>query len=263
MIFMREKTAPQNAPASRRLRVMTYNVRNCRGRDGICDPARIAEVIAHHQPDIVGLQEVDVARRRSGGVDQAQAIAMHLKMTSHFHPALHVAEERYGDAILTTLPSRLIKAGPLPSLGEQRGALWVAVTIGDEEVNVFNTHLGLRPRERIRQVETLLGPTWLGHPDARVRPTIFMGDFNAGPSSAPFKLLSRHFMEVQAEAADRPRATFPAWFPLLRIDHIFVRGLAVTRSHVDGSGLARRASDHLPLVASVAQRTGHGATSAQ
>lgn len=248
---MREKTASQNAPASRRLRVMTYNVRNCRGRDGVCDPARIAEVIAHHKPDIVGLQEVDVVRRRSGGVDQAQAIAMHLKMTSHFHPALHVAEERYGDAILTTLPSRLIKAGPLPSTGEQRGALWVAVTIGDEELNVFNTHLGLRPSERVRQVETLLGPTWLGHRDMADSLAILMGDFNAGPSSAPFKLLGRHFTEVQTATSSRPRATFPAWFPLLRIDHIFVRGLAVGQSEVDRSRLARRASDHLPLVATI------------
>lgn len=260
---MGEKTASLDDWAQRHLCVLTYNVRNCRGRDGMCDPARIAEVIARHQPDIVGLQEVDVGRRRSGGVDQAQAVAMHLKMASHFHPALHIAEERYGDAILTTLPSRLIKAGPLPSLGEQRGAIWIAVAIGDKEVNVFNTHLGLRPRERARQVETLLGPTWLGHPDARDRPTILMGDFNAGPSSAPFKLLSRHFTEVQAEAADRPRATFPAWLPLLRIDHIFVRSLAVTGSEVDRRGLARRASDHLPLVASIALPSGHGATGAQ
>lgn len=247
---MGQKTGP-DAPPQRHLRLMTYNVRSCRGMDGLSEPGRIAEVIARHDPDIVALQEIDVGRRRTGGVDQARAVAMHLNMKTHFHPALHIAEERYGDAILTTLPSRLVKAGPLPSLGEARGAIWVAISFGLVEVNVFNTHLGLRPRERIRQVETLLGPTWLGHPDAKARPTILMGDFNAGPYSAPFKLLNRRLDEVQAEAPGKPRSTFPAWFPLLRIDHIFVRGLTVVDADVDAQGLARRASDHLPLIATV------------
>mgnify|MGYP002683078286 CR=1 FL=1 len=46
-----------------------------------------AEVIAAHAPDIVALQEVDVGRRRSGGVDQAGEIARELGMQIHFHPA--------------------------------------------------------------------------------------------------------------------------------------------------------------------------------
>jgi len=248
---MGDKTAPPDQEPRHELRLLSYNVRSCRGTDQRRDPARIAEVIARHQPHVVALQEVDVGRKRSGGVDQALAVATHLRMKSHFHPALHIAEERYGDAVLTTLPSHLVKAQALPSTGEPRGAIWVCVAVGDTQVNIFNTHLGLRPRERIMQVQTLLGPSWLGHPDAAEGPTVLMGDMNAGPSSAPFKLLGRTFAEVQSEAAGRPQATFPSWFPLLRIDHIFVRGLSVDWAEVDGQGLSRRASDHLPLVASV------------
>jgi endonuclease/exonuclease/phosphatase family metal-dependent hydrolase len=230
---------------------MTYNVHSCRGTDFRCDPGRIAEVIARQEPDIVGLQELDVGRRRTGGADQAQAIAMHLRMKSHFHPALNVAEELYGDAILTPLPSRLVKAGPLPSIGEPRGALWVKVDVGGFWLDVFNTHLGLRPRERVRQVQALLGPTWLGHPTLSGKPAVLLGDLNAGPRSAPFKLLAKTFREVQDTSCGRPQRTFPSLFPMLRIDHIFLRGLEVLDTEVINQGLARRASDHLPLVATV------------
>ena len=121
-------------PAS--LRIMTYNVHRCVGADGRADPRRIAEVIAACQPDMVALQELDVGRHRTGGIDQAHAIAHLLGMSVHFHPALQVEEELYGDAILTALPMRLVKAGPLPgSVGfEPRGALWAAVEANGTEI---------------------------------------------------------------------------------------------------------------------------------
>jgi endonuclease/exonuclease/phosphatase family metal-dependent hydrolase len=51
------------------LRLLTWNVHRCTGRDGKASPERIAEVIAATAPDVVALQEVDVHRPRSGGVD--------------------------------------------------------------------------------------------------------------------------------------------------------------------------------------------------
>ena len=67
-------------------RLVTYNVHRCVGVDRKLDVARIAAVIAELEPDIVCLQELDVGRARTGGVDQAQAIAAGLAMTSRFHP---------------------------------------------------------------------------------------------------------------------------------------------------------------------------------
>lgn len=236
----------------RPIRILTYNVHSCRGMDGRRDPARIAEVIARCKPDIAALQEVDVGRARSGGIDQAQKIAAHLRMDSHFHPALHLEEEQYGDAILTALPARLIRAGPLPSRGEPRGAIWMAVDVGGTELQVINTHLGLRRRERLAQVAELLGPAWLGGAENRHDPTVIVGDFNAGPGSASYRNLLRHGRDVQLHAAARIRATFPSRFPVLRIDHIFIgEGLRALRAEVVADRLARTASDHLPLLATI------------
>lgn len=84
---------------------MTYNVHGCVGMDGKLAPERIASrVIARHTPDIVALQELDVGRRRSNGVDQAELIARRLEMEQIFSASLHVEEGRYGNAILTHLP---------------------------------------------------------------------------------------------------------------------------------------------------------------
>jgi endonuclease/exonuclease/phosphatase family metal-dependent hydrolase len=251
----RRHAARHGAAATRVLRIMTYNVHSCVGMDGKLDPERIARVIARARPDVVALQELDVGRARTESMDQAHRIAHHLAMEFHFHPALHLEEERYGDAILTHLPMRLVKAGALPGLPdkpqlEPRGALWVAVEHDGREIQVLNTHLGLLRRERIAQVEALLGPEWLGHRQCQA-PVVFCGDLNALPSSPVCSRLKGRLADVQDLAVGhRPRGTFSSRMPNLRIDHVFVSaGVEVTGIEVGDSELARVASDHLPLVA--------------
>jgi endonuclease/exonuclease/phosphatase family metal-dependent hydrolase len=237
---------------SHRLKLLTYNVHSCIGTDRRLAPERIAEVIAAAQPDIIGLQELDVGRRRTGGIDQAHAIAEILKMQHHFHAALDVEEERYGDAILTALPAELIKAGPLPSVGEQRGALWIEVEVGERRLQVFNTHLGLRRVDRMRQAEVLLGPEWLGSERVADHPVMLLGDFNSIPSSPPYKRLAGALTDVRTHMAGQLRPTFPSRFPLLRLDHIFISNeVSVLGVEVIATSLAKLASDHLPLVATI------------
>jgi endonuclease/exonuclease/phosphatase family metal-dependent hydrolase len=239
------------------LRVMTYNVHSCVGMDGKIDAERIARVIARTRPDVVALQELDVGRVRSFGMDQAHLIARYLEMEFHFHPAMHLEEERYGDAILTHLPQRLVKAGPLPGLAdkpklEPRGALWVAIDLHGREVQIINTHLGLYPRERAAQVEALLGSDWLANEQCQ-EPVIVCGDFNALPSSPVCRRLGSPLRDVQTEAQRHtPQSTFPSRFSSMRIDHIFISpGLEVAGIEIPSSELARVASDHLPLLAEI------------
>ncbi|ODR92140.1 endonuclease [Sinorhizobium alkalisoli] len=233
----------------RAIRLLTYNVHSCFGTDRRLDPARIGEVIRECGPDIIALQEVDVGRARSGGMDQAQMIAAHLRMESQFHPALHLEEERYGDAVLTALPMRLVKAESLPSSGEPRGALWVEVDIGHLKLQVIVTHLGLRGAERIRQATALLGPGWLGGIRQSESRVVLAGDLNAVARSSAYRALAGHLRDAQLLSNARPRPTFPSRLPLLRLDHVFVGdGIGVKACRVHDSPLARSASDHLPLL---------------
>lgn len=239
------------------IRILTYNVHRCLGTDRRLDVGRVADVIAAQTPDIVALQELDVGRARTGGVDQAHEIARRLSMTFRFHPAVKVEEAFYGDAILTALPERLIKAGPLPGDPrlprlEPRGALWVAVAIGDIELQVLNTHLGLVPREQRLQAEALAGPDWLGGPYRR-EPFVLVGDLNTGPSSPAHRALCEAMTDARAAVgAARETATFPSALPLLRIDHVLVsRGVGVKSVRAPRDARTRRASDHLPLVVDI------------
>ena len=235
-------------------RLMTYNVHRCVGVDRRLDVDRISAVIAEHEPDIVCLQELDVGRARTGGFDQAHEIAERLEMSFHFHPAMRVEEELYGDAILTHLPERLIRAGALPTMRgvpglEPRGVLWTAIQVDGRRLNVFNTHLGLVPREQRRQAAMLVGPEWLGHPDCG-DPCILAGDFNAAPLTAPYRHVARRLRDAQKyPGLGRTVPTFPSGFPMLRIDHVFISpGIRVTGVSAPFSPLARMASDHLPLI---------------
>lgn len=235
-------------------RLLTYNVHRCVGVDRRLDVARIAAVIAEHEPDIVCLQELDVGRARTGGVDQAQAIARTLAMSFHFNAAMKVEAEEYGDAILTSHPERLVRAGALPVVteamgNEPRGALWASIDLPGGTVNVINTHLGLIPREQRLQAAALTGRDWLGHADCTGH-TILTGDFNATSITRPYQTLARRLDDAQRRLGLRPTVkTFPSAFPAIRIDHCFVStDIRITGVSAPFSPLARMASDHLPLI---------------
>jgi len=235
-------------------RIVTYNVHRCVGNDRRLDVARIADVLATLQPDIVALQELDVGRARTNHVDQAHEIADRLRMVSHFHPAMRVEEELYGDAILTAYPETLIQTGPLPGHPrivqlEPRGALWIEVEIEGRKVQVINTHLGLVPKEQQVQAAFLAGPSWLEHPRC-AGPRILLGDFNATATSIVYRTLSAKLEPARRLAPKRtPTATFPSPLPVLRIDHIFVSPEVIVEDvFVPFDAAWRVASDHLPLV---------------
>ena len=235
-------------------RIMTYNVHRCVGVDGRLDVARVAAVIAQRRPDIVALQELDVGRRRTGAVDQAHAIAHRLGMSFHFHAAMRVEEEHYGDAILAASPLTVIRAGPLPGSPtlralEPRGALWLELEIEGRRLQVLNTHLGLVPHEQRAQAAALVGPDWIGG-DLRRDPLIVLGDFNATPHASVYRTFARSLADARTVCRERRAGpTFPSRFPMLAIDHVFVSpDIEVVGVEAFAAPLARSASDHLPLI---------------
>jgi endonuclease/exonuclease/phosphatase family metal-dependent hydrolase len=239
----------------KRLRVATYNVHGCCGMDRRRSEERIAGVIASLEVDVIGLQELDLNRRRSAGVDQAGLIADQLGWHRYFHPALRIADEYYGDAILSRYPMRLRQAQELPSVTtrvcpESRAAIWVEVETSIGAVQVINTHLGLGRRERLMQAQVLAGPQWLGSV-APGDPVVLMGDFNSLPRSPPFQVLARLLRDTRLFLSPLPALnTFPTRFPMLAVDHIFVNEqLHVDRVTVVRDNQTRIASDHFPVVA--------------
>ena len=227
------KTRRKKRSLRETVRVMTYNVHSCVGLDGRLSISRVARVLAQCDADVIALQELDVQKSRTGFGDQAFELAQKLGMAVHFHPAFSIAMEQYGDAILSRLPTRLVRASSLPAdpsgrRGEPRGALWVEVDCGDWELQLINTHLGLRSLERLAQVEELLGSKWIGSPQCR-GPTVLCGDLNAGPASVEYRRLTERFRDVQRlQKGSRPRNTWYSTFPTRRI-----WGLKISRETIN------------------------------
>jgi endonuclease/exonuclease/phosphatase family metal-dependent hydrolase len=184
-------------------------------------------------------------------------------MAFHFNAAFRVEEEQFGDAILTPLPERLVKAGPIPGHPrfpqlEPRGALWVEIETPEGALNVINTHLGLVPREQRLQAAALAGKDWT-LAAAPETPLVLVGDMNATPRNAAYRILAARMAEARRAAPISHRApTFPSTFPVLAIDHVFAsRTVAIDAVRTPLDPLSRLASDHLPLVVdlSLAART--------
>jgi endonuclease/exonuclease/phosphatase family metal-dependent hydrolase/glycosyltransferase involved in cell wall biosynthesis len=239
------------------IRIMTYNVHSCVGRDGKISVERIARVIRRHDPDIVALQELDVGRKRTGELNQPRLIAEELGMEHYFRPSVLIGEERYGNAVLSRYPIEIIRAGQLAgviktSMVESRGVIWTVINIAGTKINFFNTHLGFLPLEGISQAKALLGDKWVTNPSCQ-GPVILCGDFNAFPNSQVYRNIRQVFRDAQEELdTHKPQATWFSRYPIGRIDHVFVGPqIKVTNVEVSSTDLDKLASDHLPLIVDI------------
>lgn len=222
-------------------RLASYNTHGSVGQDGRHDPERTAQVINEFAADVVALQEV---QSRAGQLDALEYLAAQTGMSGIAGITMFREEGSYGNALLTRVPVLALRRIDLSfPRREPRGALDVTLESHGGPLRVIATHLGLRPAERRHQIELLL---------ARVDqqddvPTALMGDLNEWFLwGRPLRRLHRHFGRTPAPA------TFPAHRPLFALDRMWLKPLGrLRRLAVHDSPLARRASDHLPLVAVV------------
>jgi endonuclease/exonuclease/phosphatase family metal-dependent hydrolase len=147
----------------------------------------------------------------------------------------------YGSVLLTRRPVLSVIHHDLTvSRREPRSALDVELEVGGLPVRVLLTHLGLGIGERRKQVRRLLE---IVAATPRVERVVLLGDINEWlPRGGPLRWLHAEFGRPPA-----PRS-FPARFPLLALDRIWVRPRDALQSvTVHRSEEARRASDHLPV----------------
>jgi len=231
-------------PTPGRLRVASYNIHECVGSDGRRDPARIADVLREIDADVIGLQEVDARPGATSESMQMQYLASTLGHHAVAGTTLLRAGGEYGNAILTRRPVLDVRRVDLTVYRrEPRGALDVDLDIDGRAVRVLVTHLGLLPGERRKQVRRLLD--LLGdHPSDVV---VLCGDINEWFAvGRPLRWLHARL----GRTATVP--TFPSAFPVFALDRIWVHphaALAALTAHA--SPAARRASDHLPLLADI------------
>lgn len=229
-----------------RCRVVTWNIHSCVGSDGRYDVGRVAEVLAGLEADIIGLQEVDWRRPAEGGGEAFEFIAAQLGMNAVEGPNLHDHAGRYGNGLLTRFDVTQVRQWSLACDGrEPRGAIDATLTHRGFTIRTWVTHLGLKFRERRKQVDTLRKAIASGAP---TNAQLLLGDMNEWRTRV---LMRRAFLPGPFVRMVTGR-TFPSTFPCLPLDGIFLapQPLSLTGGCVR-MGSARVASDHLPLFADI------------
>jgi endonuclease/exonuclease/phosphatase family metal-dependent hydrolase len=222
------------------LRIATYNIHRCIGRDGLENPQRIATVLRDLDADLVALQEVAFDPDAPG--NRLQFLADAIGAQAIPGPTLLEARGRYGNALLSRRTIREVRRIDISvPAREPRGVIQIVLEIRRRTVVIIATHLGLSFEERRYQMGRIMA--LLESPPADV--TILMGDFNEWLRWGRLRRrLQRVFGALPAPA------TFPSRRPFLALDQIWVRPTGVlTTIQAYGSAPARMASDHLPLVA--------------
>lgn len=225
------------------LKVASYNMRKGIGLDRLRRPERTLAVLKEIDADIVALQEAD---RRFG----ARVAALPVPMIEHGSPWRHVplgvrpdSLGWHGNAILVKKDLELLRHAriALPTL-EPRGAVLAEVETHAGPIRVVGMHLDLSGLWRVRQAAAIMAQL----DELPPMPTILMGDLNEWrPQGGCLAQFGQHFHIAHTGPS------YHASRPLGRLDRIMASGLKVVSAGVHHSASARRASDHLPIWATL------------
>ena len=231
------------------MRLLSYNIhKGIGGRDRLYRFERIVRVIQEEAPDLICLQEVDTNVRRTRHDDQPGRFAEAFQaIATTYQLNVHLGHGGYGNQVLSRWPFRCTHQVSLRLRRHKpRGAQIVVVETPEGPLHLVHWHLGLAERERHWQVRHLLE-----HPSYKESahlPTLIVGDFNDWRNTLGHGPFSRHSLAQVTVPLNRFRS-FPAYYPVISLDKAFVGGaIEVRHARVVHSLLARRASDHLPLV---------------
>ncbi|MET9879407.1 endonuclease/exonuclease/phosphatase family protein [Actinacidiphila glaucinigra] len=198
------------------------------------DPARTARALAASGADLVAIEELG---------DNAPAYSAALRAGHPYHAVQGTVGlwSRYPLA-----DARTVDIAPWPR------ALRATVRTPKGPVAVYVAHLlsvrftplygfGTSGRDTAARA---LAAALRAEP---LRRTLLMGDFNGTTDDGALSAVTSQLRSVQAESGAGFGLSWPASFPVARIDHILVRGMEPRSAWT----LPSTGSDHLPVAASV------------
>ncbi len=225
-----------------KLTVASYNIHAGIGHDQQFNMHRIAAVINELDADIIALQEVE--HQLIEDEHLLQFITNQTDYTLISGITFKRGDYDYGNVVLSRYPVSQYHCHDLSIQDrEPRGLIEAHLKINNDDIIIMATHLGLSPLERRLQVQKILSLL----PIDNDKLTVLLGDLNEWFLwGRPLRWLKRYFKQ------SRNSATFPAKWPLLSLDKIWVSpSSSLLDVYAHSSPLARIASDHLPIIAKI------------
>jgi len=225
------------------MRFLSYNIHGCVGTDRKENPERVLEVIREIDADVVALQEVHSSDEEDR--DFLRMLEALPYQSVIYGKTMRKPDADYGNLLLTRERPANTETNELPSAGgETRGAIIADILLEGRSVRVINTHLGLKASHRRNEfsgIEKYLFEI----EESSV--CVLMGDLNEWlPLRSYFRHLRSRFDPFSSQK------TFPSVFPIFALDRIGIMGkIDAARFSVGQSPLARKASDHRPLICDI------------
>ena len=222
--------------SAQKVRVMSYNVHNCGGVDGVKSIKRCADIILEANADVVAIQEVDSMTRRNKKYMLGE-LAKRVGYHAYFGRTIPYQSGAYGIGVLSKKPALSVKFHRLPCRREPRGLLVVEF----EKYYLLATHLSLVEADRLTSVGIIKEVA-----SKLDKPVFIAGDMNARPTSKPMMA----FKEFAQVLSDENKFTISADNPRACIDYVLGTNgkFKVLKDRVFFDSYA---SDHLPLYVDV------------
>jgi endonuclease/exonuclease/phosphatase family metal-dependent hydrolase len=244
--------ATKSAKSPSEFKVVSYNIRWRSGDELHALSERLHGDAGIGGAAIVGLQEVDRNKKRSGNTNNARVLAEALGMNYAWAAPPSVkngGEEETGVAILSAYPlsnaTRIVLPHEGP-VGKRRAAIGATVTIGKVDVRVYSVHAETRLTlsKKLDQYRAVLED--LGQYSANM-PAIVLGDFNTWEGNAydeTTKLFTGAGFTTPFAEKDPTFRTKVLISIELKLDWVWLRGLQPDSYGIDR---AIEVSDHWPL----------------
>ena len=248
----------EQAPAVHQLKVLTINTHKgftALNRRFILPELR--EAVRATGADLVFLQEVLGTHQRHARRHRNWPVTPHYEfLADSMWPQFAYGRNAvypdgdHGNALMSKFPiSHYVNLDVSIGVVEQRGLLHCVLDVpGPRQVHAICVHLGLREVHR-RQQLALLCRLVASLPEDE--PVIVAGDFNDWRQTASGILAEQGLHEVFTSEFGEPAKSFPARWPLLRLDRIYVRNAT---SHAPVALSTRpwsHLSDHAPLAVEI------------
>jgi endonuclease/exonuclease/phosphatase family metal-dependent hydrolase len=203
--------------------------------------------------NLLFLQEVSGENRRheesvAGWPEQNQFEYLADSVWNHYAYGRNAIYQHghHGNAILSELPIKSWDNINVSTFDvSQRGILH---GILENDIHLLCVHFGLFERERKSQIRKLID--YIANHIEPESPLILAGDFNDWRKSSHRQLLHElDLNEAFLQSNKKLAETFPAAFPFLAMDRIYVRGFSVTHVETMSHPAWRSLSDHRAITA--------------
>jgi endonuclease/exonuclease/phosphatase family metal-dependent hydrolase len=235
------------------IKIVSYNIRWRGGDDLNKLIALLRDDPEIGRATIIGLQEVDRNKKRTGNVNtvrrMAEELGLYYAWAAPPPPEKNQKpqEEETGVAILSPCPLADVRRFVLPNEGpngRRRAAIGATVQIGSTPVRVYSLHAETRTtnERRLQQFQTVLDDAQTNH--AKIERVVVLGDFNT-ITGKDVDATTKLFTSARFETPfSNDEETWRTFIIKLKLDWLWLRNLRPIEHGIDRDiGL----SDHWPL----------------